>query len=174
MAPGLSIKWLSQKGDPKFPIEGRRRMDFERLPTSPCYQEKGVSPTPVAGGTSSSQNKHTHPISMGTRNKNLLGAPGLTTRSKDATRGSWHRTSIRTSRTYAKGPMGPTGPMLGPKGPTKGPKGPPMGPGHFKGSPPGKGPMGPSWPGTFDGRMSQSVRRRTRHRIMLLRIIVVF
>ena len=24
-------------------------------------------------------------------NKNLLGAPGLTTRSKDATRGSWHR-----------------------------------------------------------------------------------
>ncbi|CAK9058384.1 Ubiquitin-like modifier-activating enzyme 5 (Ubiquitin-activating enzyme 5) (UFM1-activating enzyme) [Durusdinium trenchii] len=58
-------------------------------------------------------------------------------------------------RTYAKGP---TGPMLGPKGPTKGPKGPPMGPGHFKGSPPGKGPMGPSWPGTFDGRMSQSVR----------------
>ena len=26
-----------------------------------------------------------------TRNKKLLGAPGLTTRSKDATRGSWHR-----------------------------------------------------------------------------------
>ena len=25
-----------------------------------------------------------------TRNKKLLGAPGLTTRSKDATRGSWH------------------------------------------------------------------------------------
>ena len=24
------------------------------------------------------------------RNKKLLGAPGLTTRSKDATRGSWH------------------------------------------------------------------------------------
>ena len=24
-------------------------------------------------------------------NKKLLGAPGLTTRSKDATRGSWHR-----------------------------------------------------------------------------------
>ena len=26
-----------------------------------------------------------------TRNKQLLGALGLTTRSKDATRGSWHR-----------------------------------------------------------------------------------
>ena len=26
-----------------------------------------------------------------TSNKKLLGAPGLTTRSKDATRGSWHR-----------------------------------------------------------------------------------
>ena len=28
---------------------------------------------------------------IGCRNKKLLGAPGLTTRSKDATRGSWHR-----------------------------------------------------------------------------------
>ena len=32
-----------------------------------------------------------NPVHMfATRNKKLLGAPGIATRSKDATRGSWH------------------------------------------------------------------------------------
>ena len=41
-------------------------------------------------GKSFARNQHSRSI-LATSNKKLLGAPGLTTRSKDATRGSWHR-----------------------------------------------------------------------------------
>ena len=37
------------------------------------------------------QGRYLEAPGIATSNKKLLGAPGLTTRSKDATRGSWHR-----------------------------------------------------------------------------------